>query len=71
LIMTLLLCRNHFADDPDRGLEKFALMLGVSGAGYFAAALITPAVVRRISKQAWTAWLLGAAAVSLLLFGMP
>jgi MFS family permease len=71
LIMTLLLCRNHFADDPDRGLETFALMLGVSGAGYFAAALITPAVVRRITKQAWTAWLLAAAALSLLLFGTP
>lgn len=69
LIMTLLLCRNHFADDPDRGLEVFALMLGVSGAGYFAAALITPAVVRRISKQAWTAWLLAGAALSLLLLG--
>ncbi|SPT60668.1 MFS transporter [Actinomadura madurae] len=71
LIMTLLLCRNHFADDPDRGLETFALMLGVSGAGYFAAALITPPVVRRISKQAWVAWLLAGAALSLLLLGTP
>ncbi|MFA1546353.1 MFS transporter [Actinomadura chokoriensis] len=70
LIMTLLLCRARFADDPDEGLETFALMLGVSGAGYFAAALITPAVVRRISKQAWTAWLLAMASVSLLLLGM-
>ncbi|MFI0410281.1 MFS transporter [Actinomadura sp. 3N508] len=71
LIMTLLLCRNQFADDPDAGLETFAIMLGVSGAGFFAAALITPPVVRRISKQAWTAWLLGAAALSLLALGMP
>lgn len=71
LIMTLLLCRNHFADDPDQGLETFAVMLGVSGAGYFTAAVITPPVVRRISKQAWVAWLLGAAAVSLLLLGLP
>ncbi|MFI6745238.1 MFS transporter [Actinomadura luteofluorescens] len=71
LIMTLLLCRNHFAGDPDRGLETFALMLGVSGAGYFAAALITPPVVRRISKQAWVAWQLGGAAVGLLVLGMP
>ncbi|MFD0538923.1 hypothetical protein ACFQY7_39540 [Actinomadura luteofluorescens] len=69
--MTLLLCRNHFAGDPDRGLETFALMLGVSGAGYFAAALITPAVVRRISKQAWVAWQLGGAALGLLVLGMP
>ncbi|MGP4023020.1 MFS transporter [Actinomadura sp. 3N407] len=71
LIMTLLLCRNHFADDPDQGLRTFAVMLGVSGAGYFAAALITPAVVRRISKQAWVAWLLAGAALSLLVLGMP
>ncbi|WP_433465459.1 MFS transporter [Spirillospora sp. CA-128828] len=71
LIMTLLLCRNHFAGDPDRGLRTFALMLGVSGAGYFAAALITPPVVRRISKQAWVALQLGGAALSLLVFGMP
>ncbi|MFI0486422.1 MFS transporter [Actinomadura sp. 9N215] len=71
LIMTLLLCRNHFADDPDTGLRTFAIMLGVSGAGYFTAALITPPVVRRISKQAWVAWLLGAAALSLLALGMP
>ncbi|MGI5418442.1 MFS transporter [Actinomadura luteofluorescens] len=71
LIMTLLLCRNHFAGDPDRGLETFALMLGVSGAGYFAAALITPPVVRRISKQAWVAWQLGGASLGLLVLGMP
>ncbi|TDB84338.1 MFS transporter, partial [Actinomadura sp. KC216] len=71
LIMTLLLCRNHFADAPDTGLETFAIMLGVSGAGFFIAALITPPVVRRITKQAWIAWLLGAAALSLLALGMP
>ncbi|MEU5880978.1 MFS transporter [Spirillospora sp. NPDC047279] len=71
LIMTLLLCRNHFTTDADEGLTKFAIMLGVSGAGYFAAALITPLVVRRISKQAWIAGLLAGGAVSLLLLGMP
>ncbi|MFF5262540.1 MFS transporter [Actinomadura viridis] len=71
LIMTLLLCRNHFTTEADRGLTIFALMLGVSGAGYFAAALITPLVVRRITKQAWITVLLGAAAVSLLLLGSP
>ncbi|GAA4239082.1 MFS transporter [Actinomadura meridiana] len=71
LIMTLLLCRNHFADDADAGLQTFALMLGLSGAGYFAAALITPPVVRRISKQAWVACLLGASALGLVTLGMP
>ncbi|TDC62905.1 MFS transporter, partial [Actinomadura sp. GC306] len=71
LIMTLLLCRNHFADDPDEGLETFALMLGVSGAGFFAAALVTPAVVRRIGKRAWVTVLFAAAAVILLALGLP
>jgi MFS family permease len=71
LIMTLLLCRNHFNTDPEAGLATFATMLGVSGAGFFAAALITPIVVKRISKQAWIAWLLGAGAVSMLVLGAP
>jgi hypothetical protein len=71
LIMTLLLCRNHFAEDADEGLATFAMMLGISGAGYFAAALITPLVVRRISKQAWIAALLAAGAGFLLVLGTP
>ncbi|MFI0453349.1 MFS transporter [Actinomadura sp. 6N118] len=71
LIMTLLLCRNHFTTDADAGLDKFAVMLGVSGAGYFAAAVITPLVVRRISKQSWIAWLLGGGAGALLAFATP
>ncbi|GAA0270757.1 MFS transporter [Actinomadura nitritigenes] len=71
LMMTLLLCRGHFAGDADEGLATLALMLGVSGAGYFAAALVTPPVVRRISKQAWIALLLAAAAAGMLLLGLP
>ncbi|MQY05306.1 MFS transporter [Actinomadura macrotermitis] len=72
LIMTLLLCRGRFAaGDAEAGLASFALMLGTSGAGYFAAALVTPPVVHRISKQAWIAALLAAAAVTLLALGTP
>ncbi|MFG1998237.1 MFS transporter [Spirillospora sp. NPDC048911] len=71
LIMTLLLCRNHFTTDADTGLSKFAMMLGVSGGGYFLAAVITPLVVRRISKQAWIASLLAAGSGGLLVLGMP
>ncbi|GAA2443248.1 MFS transporter [Actinomadura vinacea] len=71
LIMTLLLCRNRFNQNAEDGLATFALMLGVSGAGFFAAALITPLVVRRISKQAWISWLLGSGGVLLLVFGTP
>nr|BFE32123.1 MFS transporter [Actinomadura rugatobispora] len=71
LIMTLLLCRNHFNANAEAGLATFALMLGVSGAGFFAAALVTPWVVRRISKQAWISLLLGAGGVFLLVLGTP
>ncbi|XVQ10980.1 MFS transporter [Spirillospora sp. CA-255316] len=71
LIMTLLLCRNHFNENAEDGLATFALMLGVSGAGFFAAALVTPLVVRRISKQAWISLLLGAGGVFLLVLGAP
>jgi MFS family permease len=71
LIMTLLLCRNAFTTDADEGLAKFAIMLGVSGAGYFAAALITPPVVRRISKEAWIAWLLAGSAGGMVVLCPP
>ncbi|GLZ14842.1 MFS transporter [Actinomadura sp. NBRC 104425] len=71
LIMTLLLCRYHFTTDPDAGMAAFALMLGVSGAGYFAAALVTPPVVRRVGKAAWTVWLLAGGGVVLLVLGLP
>ncbi|MDL4816699.1 MFS transporter [Actinomadura opuntiae] len=71
LMMTLLLCRGHFSDDADEGLATLALMLGVSGAGYFAAAIVTPPVVRRISKPAWIAVQLAATAAGMLLLGLP
>jgi MFS family permease len=71
LIMTLLLCRNHFTTDPDAGMAAFAVMLGVSGAGYFAAALITPPVVHRVGKAAWTTRLLAGGGAALLALGLP
>ncbi|WP_030163310.1 MFS transporter [Spirillospora albida] len=71
LIMTLLLCRNAFAAGADAGLAKAAVMLGLSGAGFFAAALVTPMAVRRVGKEAWTAGLLGTAAVAVCALGLP
>lgn len=71
LIMTLLLYRNLFSSDADEGLGKFAVVIGVSGVGYFLAAVITPPVVGRIGKDAWIVGLLGFSAVGLLVFGAP
>ncbi|HEX2314994.1 MAG TPA: MFS transporter, partial [Thermomonospora sp.] len=71
LIMTLLLYRYRFSDDADEGLDRAAMVLGVSGAGYLLAALVTPPVVRRIGKDAWITLLLASAAVVLAVCGLP
>ncbi|POM26224.1 2-acyl-glycerophospho-ethanolamine acyltransferase [Actinomadura rubteroloni] len=72
LMMTLLLCRERFSDgDADAGLTVFATMLAVSGVGYFVAAVITPPIVRRISKPVWTALLLSAGGLALAVLGPP
>jgi hypothetical protein len=47
------------------------LFLGLSGAGFFAGAVITPAVVRRIGKQTWIVALLGLAALTVLVTIAP
>lgn len=71
LIMTLLLCRYRFTDDADAGMALFTIVLGASGAGFFVGAVLTPPVVRRIGKDAWTSGLLAAAAVGLFVLCLP
>ncbi|MCW2884019.1 MAG: hypothetical protein QOE54_2198 [Streptosporangiaceae bacterium] len=59
LIMAGLLYRNYLSTDPDEGLSKFVVFLALSGAGFFAGAVLTPVVVRRVGKQTWIVALLG------------
>ena len=69
-ISTILLFRNSFNDpaDTDAGLTGLATAFGISGIGFFAAALATPVVVTRISKQQWIIILLvTAGAIGLVL----
>lgn len=66
LIAVILLYRNHFhsAADTDAGLRGLAGVFGASGVGFLAAAVITPAVTRRITKASWiVVCLLASAAV--------
>lgn len=42
LVMVLMLCRYALSSDPDDGLALLGLALGISGAGFFAAAVLTP-----------------------------
>jgi MFS family permease len=63
-VAMILLCRNYFHEpvDVDAGLATLALVLGVSGAGFLAAALATPVAARRMRKETWVTVLLAVAA---------
>jgi hypothetical protein len=63
-VAMILLCRNYFHEpvDVDAGLATLALVLGVSGAGFLAAALATPVAARRMHKETWVTVLLAVAA---------
>ncbi len=71
LIMAGLLYRNTFATSAGTGLGRFALFLTVSGAGFLLGAVLTPPVVRRYGKDAWVTGLLAAAAVLVVVAGLP
>lgn len=70
-IMTVLLFRNYFAASVTAGMGGFAVVLVVSGAGYFLAAVVTPPVTERIRKETWIAVQLGIAAVAEFVFAAP
>ncbi|MGW2630253.1 MFS transporter [Streptomyces chattanoogensis] len=74
LVMVLMLCRYSWADTTSDGLALLGITVVVSGAGFFAAALITPWAVGRLSPFGWIACCAGAGAVlvpALGLFFMP
>ena len=51
-IAAILLYRNTFYADPDRGLGGFAIALSAVGSGVIAAAVVTPHAVARLSAAA-------------------
>ncbi|MFE5162019.1 MFS transporter [Streptomyces sp. NPDC056697] len=51
-VTVLMLCRYAWADTEPEGLALLGLAVGVSGAGFFAAAVITPWAVARLRKPA-------------------
>src|SRR5215218_3404472 len=71
-ISGILLFRSYFndPDDVDAGLAGLAQAFGAAGLGFLLAALITPQVTHRISKQAWITicFTFAAAAESVLVF---
>ncbi len=67
----ILLYRNYFhgPGDTDAAFADLSLAVLVSGAGFFAAAFLTPVVTDRIPQRSWVVTLLVLAAVAQLLPG--
>ncbi|MGV2917254.1 MFS transporter [Streptomyces alfalfae] len=62
-VMVLMLCRYAWSSSESEGLALLGLALGVSGAGFFVAAVVTPVAVGRFGAGGWIIVCAGAAAV--------
>ncbi|WP_156727820.1 MFS transporter [Streptomyces apocyni] len=62
-VMVLMLCRYAWSSTEAEGLALLGLAVGFSGAGFFAAAVVTPWAVERFGRSGWMAVCAGAAAV--------
>ncbi|MCF2126880.1 MFS transporter [Strepomyces sp. STD 3.1] len=71
LVMLLMLCRYALTSDTEEGLALLGLALGVSGAGFFAAAVVTPWAAGRLGPDRWMAVCAAAAAVLVPVLGLP
>ncbi|MGW1762517.1 MFS transporter [Streptomyces sp. NPDC002073] len=71
LVMLLMLCRYAWSDRESDGLALLGLAIGVSGGGFFVAALITPWAVARLGTHGWITACAGIAAVLVPALGLP
>ncbi|MEU6003551.1 MULTISPECIES: MFS transporter [unclassified Streptomyces] len=62
-VMVLMLCRYAWSSSESDGLALLGLAVGVSGAGFFVAAVVTPWAVNRLTAGGWIIACAGAAAV--------
>ncbi|MFE6282835.1 MFS transporter [Streptomyces sp. NPDC057877] len=70
-VTLLMLCRYALTSDTDDGLALLGLAVGVSGAGFFAAAVVTPWAAARLGPGRWIVVCAAAAAVLELVLGLP
>ncbi|MFE9604184.1 MFS transporter [Streptomyces hokutonensis] len=70
-VLLLMLCRYALSSTPDDGLRLLGLALGVSGAGFFVAAVVTPWAAGRLGPGRWIAVCAAAAAVLEPALGLP
>ncbi|WP_432079519.1 MFS transporter, partial [Streptomyces sp. YPW6] len=69
-VMVLMLCRYAWSDTESDGLALLGLAIGVSGAGFFIAAVVTPWAVGRLGRYGWIVGCAGAAAVLVPALGL-
>lgn len=69
-VMVLMLCRYAWSDGSDDGLALLGLAVGISGAGFFVAAVMTPAAAGRLGPVGWITVCAGAAAVLVPALGL-
>jgi MFS family permease len=72
-IATILLYRNYFNDprDVDAGLGGLAIAFAAAGAGFVAAALVTPVAAGRIGTRRWIVLCFAAAVIVVVALGAP
>ncbi|MEV6051583.1 MFS transporter [Streptomyces sp. NPDC052107] len=71
LVLLLMLCRYALSASPEDGLRLLGLALALSGAGFFAAAAVTPWAAGRLGPGRWIVVCSGAAAVMEPALGLP
>ncbi|MFI2431657.1 MFS transporter [Streptomyces sp. NPDC018693] len=72
-VMVLMLCRYAWTSgrNTDEGLALLGLAVGISGAGFFVAAVVTPSAVGRLGPGRWILVCSAAASVLELTLGLP
>jgi hypothetical protein len=70
-VMVLMLCRYAWSSGSDGGLALLGLAVGISGAGFFVAAVVTPWAVGRLGPGGWIAACAASAAVLEPGLGLP
>lgn len=69
-VMVLMLCRYAWTDSESDGLALLGLAVAVSGAGFFAAAVLTPWAAQRLGRFRWMVVCAAAAAVLVPALGL-
>ncbi|MGH1552745.1 MFS transporter [Streptomyces sp. L7] len=70
-VLVLMLCRYALSSTSDDGLRLLGLALGVSGAGFFVAAVVTPWAAGRLGPSRWIAVCAATAAILEPALGLP